>query len=124
MFLGPWECSKFARRHGPFSKSLPVANPEECPIGHNPTYQTLQSTLKREPLNIMWKWEWADDLEEYQTAQEGYIAWIAAMLFQKATAHLWLWLNKEWNYEDRIEKINPKDLKEAMQCWSLDKIHS
>ena len=70
----------------------------------------------------MQKWEWMNDLEEYGMAEEGSIAQIAAMLFQKATGHLWLLLNKGWNYGDDSELINPKNLKEAMKCWSLDKI--
>jgi hypothetical protein len=114
---------KFARRHGLSSKLLPHANREEYPIGRDPTYQTLQSALKREPWNIMRKWEWMNDLEEFGMAEDGSIAQIASMLFQKATGHLWLLLNKGWTYGEDVALINPKDLREAMECWSLDKIH-
>ncbi|KAF8074202.1 hypothetical protein FPV67DRAFT_1410099 [Lyophyllum atratum] len=94
---------------------------DSYPLGSTPSWRQVQRSLQSKPWELMRDWEWSPELEAYMgddDASSGQRA--AGDLFVNFTRQLWLGLNPHW--QSSTEKASPKNVKEALETWSVDAV--
>jgi len=93
----------------------------QYPLGPTPTHQEIISSLQSNPTVLIPRWEdgLPPEIQHYDDCEEETPTHYASELFVIFTQQLWAILHSDWLSKPN-EYIKPKNLEEALKCWSVD----
>ena len=97
---------------------------DQYPIGPTPTWTQLEKAMENEPWSILKRWQWPEELDEFARPDADDNISMAVHLFLSFTFQIWAILHPVWKTPTAdAEPFKPRNLQEALEFWTLDKLH-
>ncbi|KIM49948.1 hypothetical protein M413DRAFT_6757 [Hebeloma cylindrosporum] len=99
----------------------PEDEPDNYPLGRNPTWAEIKRSLQDNPLELVSPWSFPVELQSYVNAAAASIEQKACKIFIAFCRGLWISLNPQW-LAHGAQPVEPTTVQGALECWSLDYI--